>query len=53
MEEISGLLERLRESGVPINDSIADAMLSVNIEDFTDFDTNTFLMDRPIPFLST
>ena len=53
MEEISGLLERLRESGGPINDSIADAMLSVNIEDFTDFDTNTFLMDRPIPFLST
>ena len=23
------------------------------VEDFTDFDTNTFLMDRPIPFLST
>ena len=53
MEEISDLLERLRESGVPIDDSIANAMQSVNIEDFTDFDINTFLMDRPIPFLST
>jgi len=53
MEEISDLLERLRESGVPIDDSIAYAMQSVGIEDFTDFDINTFLMDRPIPFLST
>jgi len=53
MEGISDLLERLRESGVPMNDSIADAMQSVEIEDFTDFDIDTFLMDRPIPFLST
>ena len=53
MEEISGLLERLREAGVPMNESIADAMLSVAIENFTDFDINIFLMDRPIPFLST
>ena len=53
MEEISDLLERLKESGVPMNDSIADAMQSFDIEDFTDFDINNFLMDRPIPFLST
>ena len=53
MEGISDLLERLRESGVPMNDCIAYAMQSVDIEDFTDFDINTFLMDRPIPFLST
>ena len=53
MEEISDLLERLKESGVPMNDSIADAMQSIDIEDFTDFDINNFLMDRPIPFLST
>ena len=53
MKGISELLERLRESGVPMNDCIAYAMQSVDIEDFTDFDINTFLMDRPIPFLST
>ena len=53
MKGISDLLERLRESGVPMNDCIAYAMQSVDIEDFTDFDINTFLMDRPIPFLST
>ena len=53
MRGISDLLERLRESGVPMNDCIAYAMQSVDIEDFTDFDINTFLMDRPIPFLST
>ena len=53
MEGISDLLERLRESGVPMDDCIAYAMQSVDIEDFTDFDINTFLMDRPIPFLST
>ena len=53
MRGISDLLERLRESGVPMDDCIAYAMQSVDIEDFTDFDINTFLMDRPIPFLST
>jgi protein-L-isoaspartate O-methyltransferase len=53
MKGISDLLERLRESGVPMSDCIAYAMQSVDIEDFTDFDINTFLMDRPIPFLST
>ena len=53
MKGISDLLERLRESGVPMGDCIAYAMQSVDIEDFTDFDINTFLMDRPIPFLST
>lgn len=53
MKGISDLLERLRESGVPMDDCIAYAMQSVDIEDFTDFDINTFLMDRPIPFLST
>tara|TARA_B100000686_G_scaffold95175_1_gene101719 strand:- start:1187 stop:2185 length:999 start_codon:yes stop_codon:yes gene_type:complete len=53
MRGIFDLLERLRESGVPMNDCIAYAMQSVDIEDFTDFDINTFLMDRPIPFLST
>ena len=53
MEGISDLLVRLRDSGVPLNDSIADAIQSVDIEEFTDFDTSLFLRDRPIPFLST
>tara|TARA_A100001037_G_scaffold182338_1_gene163335 strand:+ start:5059 stop:6096 length:1038 start_codon:yes stop_codon:yes gene_type:complete len=53
MEGISDLLKRLKESGVPMNESIVDAMQSIDIEDFTDFDINNFLMDRPIPFLST
>ena len=53
MEGISDLLVRLRDSGVPLNDSIADAMQSVDIGEFTDFDTSLFLRDRPIPFLST
>ena len=52
MDGISDLLLRLRDSGVPMNESIAEAMQSVDIEEFTDFDITPFLMDRPIPFMS-
>jgi protein-L-isoaspartate O-methyltransferase len=53
VEGISDLVERLRAAGVPVDDSIAEAMSFVEPGDFTDHDTELFLMDRPIPFLVT
>ena len=53
VEGISDLVERLRAAGVPVDDSIAEAMRSVDPGDFTDHDTELFLMDRPVPFLVT
>ena len=53
MEGISDLVERLRAAGVPVDDSIAEAMSFVEPGDFTDHDTELFLMDRPVPFLVT
>ena len=53
MEGISDLVERLRAAGVPVDDSTAEAMSSVDLGNFTDHDTELFLMDSPIPFLVT
>ena len=53
MEGISDLVERLRAAGVPVDDRTAEAMSSVDLGNFTDHDTEPFLMDRPVPFLVT
>ena len=53
MEGISDLVERLRAAGVPVDDRTAEAMNSVDLGNFTDYDTEPFLMDKPIPFLVT
>ena len=53
MEGIQDLVERLRAAGVPVDEGVAEAMRSVDPRDFTDHDTELFLMDRPVPFLET
>ena len=51
MEEILELIERLRAAGVPLDDSIEEAMNSVDPSCFTDHSLEPFLGDRPVPFL--
>ena len=53
MVDISDLIKRLRSSGVEIPISVETAMLKVNIEDFTEFETEGFYNDRPVVFLET
>tara|TARA_B100000959_G_scaffold286717_1_gene366734 strand:+ start:1601 stop:2590 length:990 start_codon:yes stop_codon:yes gene_type:complete len=48
MEDLIG---RLRESGIPINKDIANAMESIDPAQFTDFDLEDFWCDRPVPFI--
>jgi hypothetical protein len=37
MADIAGLLRRLEKGGIPMTPSIREAMLDVDIEDFTDY----------------
>ena len=53
MEGISELIERLRAAGVPLDDSIEEAMSSVDPSCFTDHSLEPFLGDRPVLFLIT
>ncbi len=53
MNPLQDLLERLRKSGVPLDDSVAEAMQNVFVGSFTDFDLEPFWYDRPVPFLVT
>ncbi|MDA7846141.1 protein-L-isoaspartate O-methyltransferase [Euryarchaeota archaeon] len=53
MTDIAGLLRRLEKGGIPISQAIKEAMMSVDIEDFTDYDTEVFYVDRPVPFMET
>ena len=53
MEGISELIERLKSAGVPLNDSIEEAMSSVDPSCFTDHSLEPFLGDRPVLFLIT
>lgn len=53
MNPLQDLLERLRKSGVPLDDSVAEAMQNVFVGSFTDFDLEPFWYDRPVPFLIT
>jgi len=47
------LIERLKSAGVPLNDSIEEAMSSVDPSCFTDHSLEPFLGDRPVLFLIT
>jgi len=53
MEGISELIERLKSAGVPLDDSIEEAMSSVDPSCFTDHSLEPFLGDRPVLFLIT
>ena len=47
------MIERLKSAGVPLNDSIEEAMSSVDPSCFTDHSLEPFLGDRPVLFLIT
>ena len=53
MKPIEDLLERLRRSGLPLENEVAEAMKHVFIGSFTDFELDSFWHDRPVPFLIT
>jgi protein-L-isoaspartate(D-aspartate) O-methyltransferase len=49
--EIKSLLKRLEKSGIPLTKEINEAMLAIEVDYFTDFETMDFFADRPITFL--
>ena len=49
--EMKALLKRLEKNGVPLTDDIKEAMLEIEVEYFTDFETTDYFADRPITFL--
>lgn len=53
MKPIEDLLERLRRSGLPLENEVAEAMKHIFIGSFTDFELDSFWHDRPVPFLIT
>jgi protein-L-isoaspartate(D-aspartate) O-methyltransferase len=53
MRNTSELIKKLRASGVPIPDHVENAMLKVDIEDFTKHNSEGFYHDRPVIFLET
>ena len=53
MREISDLIGRLKAAGVPLDESIEEAMVSVDPGCFTDHHLEPFLRDSPVPFLVT
>ncbi len=53
MKALEDLLQRLRKSGIPVEDEVAEAMQQVFIGSFTDFELDAFWHDRPVPFLIT
>jgi len=50
---IGRLLENLESAGIPITGDVSAAMHSVDISDFTDYDSEPFWHDRPLVFLET
>ena len=48
---MKALLKRLEKNGVPLTDDIKEAMLEIEVEYFTDFETTDYFADRPITFL--
>ncbi|MDP6869216.1 MAG: hypothetical protein QGI21_00375 [Candidatus Poseidoniaceae archaeon] len=53
MEEMRGLIRRLKNAGLSISKSVEKALLTVCISDFTDYEYNIFYNDRPVVFLET
>ena len=53
MEEVIGLISRLRDGGIIVPDQLEKAMRKIDINDFTQFDTSPFFNDRPVVFLET
>lgn len=50
-DEMKGLLKRLEKGGIALTDDIKKAMLSIEVDYFTDYEIDDFFADRPIAFL--
>ena len=50
---MSDLLERLRDAGIPLDETTVLAMEDIDPSDFTDYNLEPFWHDRPVPFLFT
>ncbi len=53
MSGVSDLVKLLKKTGIPMNESIIEALLSTEPSDFTDFPLESFWQDYPVPFLVT
>ena len=53
MNPLEDLVDRLRKSGIPLENEVAEAMQHVFIGSFTDHELDGFWHDRPVPFLIT
>jgi protein-L-isoaspartate(D-aspartate) O-methyltransferase len=53
MTRISDLLKRLEKSGIEVPLQVKTVMESTDVETFSDYDSEPFYSDRPIPFLET
>ena len=50
MNPLEDLVNRLRKSGIPLENEVAEAMQHVFIGSFTDHELDGFWHDRPVPF---
>ena len=53
MSRMAELLRRLSKDGVEVPEQIKKAMLKTNIEDFTDYNSEPFYADRPVPYIES
>ena len=53
MRHMSDLIRRLKDAGIPFNDSIKSAMEEIDPSFFTDYDLDPYYQDKPVPFLYT
>ena len=53
MTDISDLLERLINAGIPMNSEIFGAMSEVDPSNFTEHSLESFWHDSPVPFMVT
>ena len=51
MDPMQALLMRLGEAGIPLDSTIIEAMMEVDVRSFSDFDPTPFFHDRPLVFL--
>ena len=53
MTRISDLLRRLEQSGIEVSKEVKKVMENTEVEIFSDYESDPFYSDRPIPFMET
>ncbi len=53
MTRAADLLDRLSKEGILVPKQVKNAMLNVDLEDFTDYDVAPFYADRPVPYIES